>query len=544
MKISRWPRLMKWLKRLAFALAVLVTLTALVLAIEGYRAKRAWTACQAEFAAKGEPIDWQSLAPAPVPNDQNFLATPLLARCFGFETNSPSGPDDTNDCDAVNRLTPWAAELPGPGDWRKATVTPLAAWQAQLRSTNRVGEQNPDRRIAERYGINSNQVAKPTTERGPVHPDLLALRARPPGTAVEDLRFLLDQNRVTLDELRTAAHRPHAQLNLGSQRGQTEMFELLLPGLARLKSLMYPLRASAWTELSAGNPEAALQDVETMLKAGDAANSQPLLIIGLVRLALLDLTVQTIWAGLAEHHWQEPQLAALERRLAELNVVADMQRCLRGERVFATASMGLVPTGSKADPFFADDPVRLATRWWPAAFRYRNQLNIARAYQTLLIERFVPSSPSVRLEQTAAVRQLRTQYNSWTPYNVFAVMLLPAVEKSLEKAATGQASVSLARIACALERHRLANGHYPEGLDALVPRLLDRLPPDPVNDQPLKYRREAPDRFVLYSVGLDGKDDGGQPATIRKEAGTARTETGDWAWRSHAIATPHEGQPR
>lgn len=540
MKTSRWPRLMKWLKSFVFALFVLVTLTALVLAIEGYRAKRAWTALQTELAAKGEPLDWQSLAPAPVPNEQNFLATPLLARCFGFDTNAPAGPGDTNDCDAVSQLLPWAAELPGLGDWRKATVNPLAAWQAQLRSTNEAGELSPDRRMAERYGLDPNQIPKPTAERRPIHPDLLALRARPPETPVEDLRFLLDQNRAGLEELRAAARRPHAQLNLGSQNGEAEktstrLFELLLPGLARLKSLNLPLRTSAWTELNAGNPDAALRDVETMLRVGDAANSQPLLIIGLVRLALMDLAVQTIWAGLAERRWQEPQLAALEKHLSGINVVADLQRCLRGERVLAIASMGLLPTRSNAGPFMAEDPLRLAMRWWPAAFRYRNQLNIARAYQTLLIERLDPASRCVRVIPTGPDLAARADCSAWSPYNVFTGMLLPAVEKSLEKAATGQAAVSLARVACALERHRLADGHYPEHLDGLTPRFLDRLPPDPVTAQPLKYRREAPDRFVLYSVGLDGKDDGGQPATIAKETGGARTESGDWVWRSQPV---------
>ncbi len=64
MKTSRRPRLMNWLKRFAFALAVLITLTVLVLAFEGWRARRAWLACQQELAARGEKLDWASVAPA------------------------------------------------------------------------------------------------------------------------------------------------------------------------------------------------------------------------------------------------------------------------------------------------------------------------------------------------------------------------------------------------------------------------------------------------------------------------------------------------
>ncbi|MBK9140760.1 MAG: hypothetical protein IPM17_18735 [Verrucomicrobia bacterium] len=536
MNPSRWPRLIRWLKRFVFALAVLVTLTALALAIEGYRAKRAWTAWQAELTAKGEPLDWQSVAPTLVPNEQNFLATPLLARCFGFETNPPSRSGDTNDCSAVSQLLPWAGTLPSPGDWRTGTITPLATWQAALRGATKPAGDQADRRLAERYGPDAKHIPPDPPAAEPIHPDLLALQARPPGTAVEDLRFLLERHRATFEELRAAARRPQAQLNLGPQRTSTEVVEHLLPGLARLKGLLYPLRTSAWTELNARNPDAALRDVETMLRVSDAATSQPLLIVGLVRVAMMDLTVQTIWAGLAEHLWQEPQLAALEKRLAEINIVADLQRCLRGERVFAVALIGQVPTRSPADPFVADDPLRLAMRWWPTAVRYRNQINLARAYQTLLIERFDPANRWVRVIPTAPDLADRAALTAWSPYNLFTRMLLPAVEKSLEKAAASQAAVSLARVACALERHRLAAGHYPESLDALTSRFLDRLPPDPVTGQPLKYRRDAPERFVLYSVGLDGKDDGGQAMTTGKEARGVPVQTGDWVWRSHPDA--------
>ena len=80
-----------------------------------------------------------------------------------------------------------------------------------------------------------------------------------------------------------------------------------------------------------------------------------------------------------------------------------------------------------------------------------------------------------------------------------------------------QSSIHLALVACALERHRLAHGTYPETLDALVPRFIGRLPHDIIGGQPLKYRPGPGDRFTLYSVGWDEKDDGGKPGD-------------DWVW--------------
>jgi hypothetical protein len=47
----------------------------------------------------------------------------------------------------------------------------------------------------------------------------------------------------------------------------------------------------------------------------------------------------------------------------------------------------------------------------------------------------------------------------------------------------------------------------------LVPRFITTLPHDIINGQPLKYRRTANGKFVLYSVGWNEKDDGGCTAT-------------------------------
>ena len=65
------------------------------------------------------------------------------------------------------------------------------------------------------------------------------------------------------------------------------------------------------------------------------------------------------------------------------------------------------------------------------------------------------------------------------------------------------------RVAVAVERYRRAHGDaLPASLNDLVPQYLDAIPQDPLSGQPLRYR-VAEDAYVVYSVGPDGKDDGG-----------------------------------
>jgi hypothetical protein len=106
--------------------------------------------------------------------------------------------------------------------------------------------------------------------------------------------------------------------------------------------------------------------------------------------------------------------------------------------------------------------------------------------------------------------------------------------KRAQEAAPGmlwtQTMVNEGRIACALERYRLAHGQYPETPDDLVPQYLDRLPRDIINGAPLKYGRTADGSFLLYSVGWNETDDGGK--AVSNPARPSTLLLGDWVWSS------------
>ena len=65
----------------------------------------------------------------------------------------------------------------------------------------------------------------------------------------------------------------------------------------------------------------------------------------------------------------------------------------------------------------------------------------------------------------------------------------------------------------ALKRYFEKYGQYPETLQVLAPEFLKSVPMDFMNGQPLHYKLAEPGRFLLYSVGLDGVDNGGKIPT-------------------------------
>lgn len=82
------------------------------------------------------------------------------------------------------------------------------------------------------------------------------------------------------------------------------------------------------------------------------------------------------------------------------------------------------------------------------------------------------------------------------------------------------ALVEVAVTALAAERHRLGRGRLPDAVDQLVPGYLAAVPEDPFDGAPLRYRRTERG-FVVYSVGEDGRDDGGQG---HRPAGGGKTD--------------------
>lgn len=69
------------------------------------------------------------------------------------------------------------------------------------------------------------------------------------------------------------------------------------------------------------------------------------------------------------------------------------------------------------------------------------------------------------------------------------------------------------RLLIAVERFRLRNDRMPAALDELVPTYIDAIPIDPFDQTPLKLiTRDA--MLIVYSVGDDGVDDGGQVVPV------------------------------
>src|SRR5258706_11010542 len=121
---------LRWFFRLSLGARAFVLCAAFLLLIalgfveENWRGRWAWENCRRGLGAKGVTLDWSKLAPAPVPDEQNFAMTPFLAPLFDFNPK-PLQPGQTAWRDTVghDRAMKFANEL-NPAD-KPGKVSPM-----------------------------------------------------------------------------------------------------------------------------------------------------------------------------------------------------------------------------------------------------------------------------------------------------------------------------------------------------------------------------------------------------------------------------------
>jgi hypothetical protein len=98
---------------------------------------------------------------------------------------------------------------------------------------------------------------------------------------------------------------------------------------------------------------------------------------------------------------------------------------------------------------------------------------------------------------------------------IFVTKVLPTLQRVANAADRGSMQFELDKLAFALAAYRADHGSYPAKLADLKPKYVAEVPRDIFNEGELIYRPEGTG-YLLYSVGVNGKDDGGKTRDDRK----------------------------
>ena len=470
-----------------FFLASFATLAGVAVVSINVRGHRAWESYAAEARQRGIKMSLQEFLPPAVPDAENFAAVPLFANLFSED-------------EAVRTAAAKALTLPPfDGSARssnggQARLVDLAGWQAAFVKSG----------------------------------DLPAASADP---ATDVLKAISQRCGPALAELAEAERRPHAVFPVKWEMG----FAAMLPHISMIQNAagIHQLRMAA--HLARKDSAAAYEEFGGLMNLYRALAIEPTLIAGLVRVSVLNFAAGGVWQGLVQGSWDTASLAKIQRDLGAFDLLSDCRYAMSTERAgmndtFEKMSSGQSPFGDAQSRAAlsqnSGEQVMLRAAPHFHGWVTLNQLAINRYHDSFLSRidetgaRFHDTGPTDTALKAMQSSQLKRYFYSLA---ALTIPVLGSVEKNY---LYGHTSLQLTRLDCALERHRVDKGAYPETLAALLPKYFDALPHDVIDGQPLRYRRTDDGRFLLYSVGMNGTDDGG--ATGEK---TSFRDHLDWTWR-------------
>ena len=331
------------------------------------------------------------------------------------------------------------------------------------------------------------------------------------------------------DTIRKALERPYARIDCD----YTRPYQQAIPYFVRLRTVVQILSQRAQCYLLLGQPEAAwhelalVHDICHLLEV--KPTGQPMtLVAGMINVAISGLYVQKVHDGLRLQAWREPELAAMQQQLADIKLIPELHRSFQAERAATCRAFEIAPLpelfGIYRHGFWEKlkHPLSWLSFQMPRGWIYQNMC-VGAPLEQGIIEAFDVANDQVRPDTFQEYnRKMESTLKRHSPYTWLVAMAMPNFTKAAQVTAQNQTLANEAFIACGLERCRLARGQYPETLEALVPQFAEKVPHDVIGGQPLKYHRTADGQFVLYSIGWNGKDDGGVPGKTMAE--------GDWVW--------------
>lgn len=444
------------------ALAVVLAASG-ILIFGGIGSQGDWAKLSAELRAEGLEVEWANILPSPVPDDQNYFAHPVV-RALVPERGASS---------SLFKLAEDAQPLGAPQfppDIQGASAPYSMEWLRSL------------------------------PQQGPSHP------------SIETLEAWFSRWDSALAGFAEAAERPHAVMP-GSY---TNALSMPIPDLPAIRNLAQFIASRARLHLVQGVPAKAADDLEALAGLARALTGRPAVMVNTqVYISLIHVYVEVVQTGLQERLWTEPELRRILGSLQRFTPLKTTRLSLvEGELAgggFIISQHGIDPVATRKKFSLQ----RLSNRMQPKVWTRQNRIAHASALRSF-IGALNPTNGLFDVQaHQSGFPQIKELTASRSIGKMVASITLPDLKKIGPRAAEAQTLVNHAVIACALELRKIQEGDYPLHLDSLSP-WVKRLPVDVISGKLPIYKPEG-NRYSLYSVGLDQRDDQGDPSL-------------DWVW--------------
>lgn len=461
---------------LTAALTLVLLLGALYVLVE-WRAEQRWQRYAKAARARGAKLYYADLVRPEIPEDQNFAELPMLKKALAGGENEPPF-----------KLPKWPRARPATGGRPASTYDDIPP---TLGSASKGDKTNWKewRDYFQAVGFVTETSSDPAWD---------VLRA-------------LDHYAPQFQqwsEWRTT--RPQCRFPVDPVKGDTIPINLFTH-----VALMFDLRLSA--HLTVRDPAAAYADFQDGLQVARVLQGAPSLVNGVMRVGILRFLVEAMANGFRDHVWKDAELQKIQADLDALRLWEDYRDGMEATRASLNVEAEKLMNIPMRERFHMDGPyqfVLMVQRWrWVSPFMPRsvfrdNELRLNQYVDELTVEsRGAGATFELDRKTPSAPANLTSSYDQ--QYYFLSGLIGDSFGTVERQYIRLQILLDQARLACALERFRLARGAYPDALAELVPEFIPVLPIDIYAQAPYRYRRIGTTSFQLYSVGENRKDDGG-----------------------------------
>ncbi len=333
----------------------------------------------------------------------------------------------------------------------------------------------------------------------------------PPSEWTEaDLRMLsefLGAHADLLEEIRRLARlgEPVYQVDL-SKGYSTE-----LPHLAPLRAMARLLQMEAAFRAQSGDIDGAMENFRAILGLSDPLIEEPIVISQLVRIAMVTVMYNGLGSSLSPGQLDPRDARAFVQELAGMHDREAVANALITEAAFGMAAMeDMRNRGSALMPELAGDS-NLSNM---LGFVYETPigdvlLSADRQSYAEYVERLTRAANAPYYEVQGELSAIEAEVDDESIFSLCTQMLVPALTRVQLAQARGEAMIDLTRIGLTLEACHAETGAYPANLNAVGTDLGGAVPVDPFTGQGYVYLPQG-DAFILYSLGENGRDDGGR----------------------------------
>jgi len=332
--------------------------------------------------------------------------------------------------------------------------------------------------------------------------------------AKKELAAFVGRNHAVLTALRGLDGRPSGRFGYQARKNY---LDIPLPHLRTLRDQVRLLLADALLSLDGGDADAALGRCRAAVCAARSLLDEPFAISQLVRVACDANTQQVVLLALARGRPSAAALTMTQHLLADEVDQPMALIALRGERAIMFETLGHLADGSlRLDEMTAT--ANLSKRF-PDAFQdHLVRSGLFQASRGIMLEQMTRMVEVVRKPSWTWCegierfeRTIKEVDPKRSPEEIIPGLLIPAtsplIRGELRTDALGRAVILL----IAAKRYALTRGQWPESAEALVPGYLMAVPTDPLTGGPMRLVKKE-DRLSAYSLGVDGRDDGGEVA--------------------------------